>query len=148
MKTGGLGSRNAFKLTWDKLLMVLIIKGLSTSDQNDISKRFDTLEMSFENLSLFMQTMSVVSENSSSHINSISTVRKKNFANLAKSKQNSASIVDGKCKRCNGDSENHVRDVSTSNMCQMRFCTKCHQFFHTRDKCRIKFDNVVQENKP
>ena len=147
MKTGGLGSRNAFKLTWDKLLMVLIIKGLSTTDQNDILKRFDTLDVSFDNLSLFMQTMSVVTENSSSHINSISTVRKKNFANLAKSKQTSASIVDGKCTRCNGDSENHVRDVSTSNKCQMRFCTKCHQFFHTKDKCRVKFVNVVQENK-
>ena len=94
-----------------------------------------------------MQTMSGVTENSSSHINSISTVRKKNFANLAKSKQTSASIVDGKCTRCNGDSENHVRDVSTSNKCQMRFCTKCHQFFHTKDKCRVKFVNVVQENK-
>ena len=108
MKIGGVGSRNAFKLTWDKLMIVLIIKGLSTTDQNDILKRFDTLDVSFDNLSLFMQTMSVVTENSSSQINSISSVRKKNFANLAKSKQNSASIVDGKCTRCNGDSENHV----------------------------------------
>ena len=103
-------------------MIVLIIKGLSTTDQNDILKRFDTLDVSFDNLSLFMQTMSVVMENSSSHIYSISTVRKKNFANLAKSKQTSASIVDGKCTRCNGDSEYHVKDVSTSNKCQMRFC--------------------------
>ena len=64
MRTGGLGTRNAFKLNWDTLLMVLIIKGLSISDQNKILERFDTLEVSFDNLSIFMQTMSVVSENS------------------------------------------------------------------------------------
>ena len=26
----------------------------------------------------------------------------------------------------------------------MRFCTRCHQFFHTKDKCFVKFVNVVQ----
>ena len=76
MKTGGVGTRNSFKLTWEKLMIVLIIKGLSTTDQNDILKRFDTLDVSFDNLSLFMQTMSVVTENSSSHINSIVSNRK------------------------------------------------------------------------
>ena len=30
----------------------------------------------------------------------------------------------------------------------MKFCTKCHQFFHTRDTCRTKFVNVVQGNIP
>ena len=70
MKTGGVGTRNSFKLTWNKLMIVLIIKGLSTTDQNDILRRFNTLEVSFDNLSLFMQTKSVVTENSSSHINS------------------------------------------------------------------------------
>ena len=60
MKIGGVGTCNAFKLTWEKLMIVLIIKGLSITDQNDILKRFDTLDVSFDNLSLFMQTMSVV----------------------------------------------------------------------------------------
>ena len=36
MKTEGVGTRNSFKLTWDKLMIVRIIKGLSTTDQNDI----------------------------------------------------------------------------------------------------------------
>ena len=30
----------------------------------------------------------------------------------------------------------------------MKFGTKCYQFFHTRDKCRVKFVKVVQENMP
>ena len=77
MKSGGVGTEISFKPTWDKLLIVLIIKGLSITNQNYILFRFNTLEVSFDNLSLFMQTMSVVSENSSSHINSISSIRKK-----------------------------------------------------------------------
>ena len=60
MKTGGVGTRLSFSLTWDKLMIVLIMKGLPTADQNDILHRFDTLEVSFDNLSLFMQTLSVV----------------------------------------------------------------------------------------
>ena len=57
MKTGGVGSRHSFKLTWEKLMIVLINKGLSTTDQNDILHRFDALEVSMNNLSLFIQTM-------------------------------------------------------------------------------------------
>ena len=129
VKTGGVGTRLSFKLTWDKLMIVLIIRGLPITDQNDILRRFKTLELSFENLSLFMQTMSVVSENSSSHINSISSICKKNTANLAKSKLKTASVVDGNCTPCNGDSPMHLNKVSASNKCDMVFCTKCQQFF-------------------
>ena len=77
MKSGGVGTRLNFSLTWDTLMIVLIIKGLSTADQNDILRKFDTLEVSFDNLSLFMQTLSVVSENSMSHVNSIISKRQK-----------------------------------------------------------------------
>ena len=62
METGGVGTRLSFSLTWDKLMIVLIMKGLSTADQKDILRKFDTLEVSFDNLSLFMQTLSAVSE--------------------------------------------------------------------------------------
>ena len=74
IKTGETGSRHSFKLTCDKFLIVLIMKGLPTTDQNEILRKFDTLEVSFDNLALFMQTMSVVSENNLSHINSISFI--------------------------------------------------------------------------
>ena len=36
MKSGGVGTRLSSSLTWDKLMIVLIMKGLSTADQNDI----------------------------------------------------------------------------------------------------------------
>ena len=62
MKTGGIGTRLSFSITWDKLRIVLIMKGLPTADQNNILRKFDTLEVSFDNLSLFMQTLSAVSE--------------------------------------------------------------------------------------
>ena len=133
-------------------MIVLIIKGLSNTDQNEILRRFNTLEVSFDNISLFMQTMSVVTENSSSHINSINSnvkdIRKKNMANLAKSKQNSVSVVNGRCTRCDGNSPKHIQEVSAANNCQMWFCTKCHKFFHTKDTCKLKFVNVIQENMP
>ena len=57
MKTGGVGTRVSFSLTWDKLMIVLIMKGLPTSSQNDILYKFNTLVVSFKNLSLFMQTL-------------------------------------------------------------------------------------------
>ena len=72
--TGGVGSQNHFSLDWEKLLIVLILKGLPISDQNDILKRFNTLEVSFINLSKFLQTLSVVSGNSNAHnVNAINS---------------------------------------------------------------------------
>ena len=38
MLTGGLGSRSAFSLTRDKLIIVLVLKGLTDSDQSNILK--------------------------------------------------------------------------------------------------------------
>ena len=73
LKTGWVGTRQDFALTWEKLLIVLIMKGLPTTDQNDILRKFDTLEDSFDNLSLFLQTLSAVAENNTSHINAITS---------------------------------------------------------------------------
>ena len=63
MITGGVGSKHQFSLNWDKLLIVLILKGLPVGDQNKILEKFDTLEVSLANLSKFLQTLSVVSGN-------------------------------------------------------------------------------------
>ena len=49
MVTGGVGSKNNFSLDWDKLLIVLILKGLPVGDQNEVLKKFDTLEVSLAN---------------------------------------------------------------------------------------------------
>ena len=45
MITGGVGSKHKFSLDWDRLLIVLILKGLSVGDQNKILEKFDTLEV-------------------------------------------------------------------------------------------------------
>ena len=39
MVTGGVGSKNSFSLDWERLLIVLILKGLPVSDQNKILKK-------------------------------------------------------------------------------------------------------------
>ena len=49
MLTSGVGSKHQFSLDWDKLLIVLILKGLPVGDQNKILERFDTLEVSLTN---------------------------------------------------------------------------------------------------
>ena len=43
MITGGVGSKHQFSLKWDKLLIVLILKGLPVADQNKILGKFDTV---------------------------------------------------------------------------------------------------------
>ena len=121
------------------------MKGLPTTDQNDILRKFDTLEVSFDNLSLFMQTLSAVAENNTSHINSI-TSKKKQTPNLAKSRLKTASIINGHCTRCHGDRQQHLDEVTASNRCNMPFCTNCYQFFHTKNTCKGGFVNTVQEN--
>ena len=39
MMTGGVRSRAAFSLAWDKLIIVLVLKGLTNNDQCNILKR-------------------------------------------------------------------------------------------------------------
>ena len=46
MITGGVGSKHQFSLDWDKLLIVLILKGLAVGDHKKLLKRLDTLEVS------------------------------------------------------------------------------------------------------
>ena len=60
MKTGGVGTRLSFALTWDKLIILLVMKGLPTADLNDILLKFNTLELLFNDLSWFMHTLSAI----------------------------------------------------------------------------------------
>ena len=54
MITDGVGSKHKFSLDWDKLLIVLIPKGLPVGDQHKILERLNTLEVSLANLSRFL----------------------------------------------------------------------------------------------
>ena len=104
MVTGGVGSKNNFSLDWERLLKVVILKGLSVSDQNKILKKFETLEVSVVNMSKCLQTLSVVSGNNSSQgVNSISS-NQNNSPNFIKSKMKTASMADGCYTRCGGNS--------------------------------------------
>ena len=110
METGGLGTRLSFALTWDKLITLLVMKGLPNADLNKILLKFNTLELSFNDLSSFMHTLSAISENSSSKNNSIISKQQKNAPNLAKSRLKTASVVN-----CNENNQNHLDDVAASN---------------------------------
>ena len=118
------------------------MKGLSGADQNEILRKFDTLEVSFTNLSIFMQTLSIVSENNTSHVNTINS-KSKNSPTLVKSKLKSAAVVNGVCTRCNSNRKHHIDSVQALNKCDMSFCTICNKFVHTNEQCRGGFVNVV-----
>ena len=138
MLTGGVGSKSNFSLDWDKLLIVLILKGLPVGDQNEVLKKFDTLEVSLANLSKFLQTLSVVSGNSSNQgINSISS-NSNNSPNFVKSKMKTASIIDGHCTRCSSINPSHINRVRSRKICNMPYCHRCDQFFHDDKRCKKK----------
>ena len=117
MLTGGVGSKHKFSLDWDKLLIVLILKGLPVGDQNKVLEKFDTLEVSLTNLSKFLQTLSVVSGNTSNQgINAISS-NSNNSPNFVKSKLKTATISNGQCTRCSSTKPFHHNKVrSEKNM--------------------------------
>ena len=47
---GGIGTRTSFNLSWDKLTIKLVIKGLSNADQCKIFCCFDIFNISMDNL--------------------------------------------------------------------------------------------------
>ena len=141
MITGWVGSKHQFSLDWDKLQIVLILKGLPVGDQNKVLEKFDTLEVSLTNLSKFFQTLSVVSGNTSNQgINAISS---SNSPNFVRSKQKRATINNGLCSRCNSSKPFHLNKVRSENICNMPYCTKCDKFYHLSKNCRAKKTKVL-----
>ena len=57
MLTGGVGCRASFYLSWDKLIIILTIKGLSNANQCEILCCFDTFHISMDNLIKFLLTL-------------------------------------------------------------------------------------------
>ena len=142
METGGLGTRLSFALTWDKLIILLVMKGLPNADLNKILLKFNTLELSFNDLSSFMHTLSAISENSSSKNNSIISKQQKNAPNLAKSRLKTASVVN-----CNGNNQNLLNNVAASNKCNKTINTTDYQSFHTKSEGKVGFVDAVHKHE-
>ena len=87
MLTGGVGSRTSFSLTWDKMIIVLVLKGLSNNDQSELLRCFDSFDVSMENLTEFLLTLSAIASNSSNHSVNTITFKKKNSPGKAKHKE-------------------------------------------------------------
>ena len=58
MKLGGIGQLPNINLNWDRLMVVLCMKGLPVHIQIKILKKFDTTECSIHDLSRFLDTLS------------------------------------------------------------------------------------------
>ena len=61
--TGGIGTKESFDLSQDRLIIILVIKGLNNSDQNEIVHKFDTFDINNDNLMCFLSTLTTVSAN-------------------------------------------------------------------------------------
>ena len=58
MKTGGIGQQPNIVLSWDRLLVVLCVKGLPSHLQIELLKKYDTIECSVDDLLRFLDTLS------------------------------------------------------------------------------------------
>ena len=58
MRSGGIGEQPNINLNWERLLIILVVKGLPNNFQIELLKRFDTLECTLENLTQFVDTLS------------------------------------------------------------------------------------------
>ena len=65
---GGIGARTSFNLSWDRIMIILVIKGLSNSDRCEILCRFGTFNISMDILNKFLLTLISVASNNSSVI--------------------------------------------------------------------------------
>ena len=69
--------------------------------------------------------------NSGQGVNSI-TSNQNNLPNFINSKMKAASIADGCCTRCGGNSVSHTNKVKADKTCIMPYCQLCDQFFHIK----------------
>ena len=123
--TGGLGSKEAFNLNWDRLIITRTIKGLPDSAQLELLKQFNTFDVNLDNLNHFLNTLSTASSSSKSNNNKISKLKKVTKKQMKQAKYNvnpvvnstyaskaantNASVRDWKCSRGQTDRAWHLR---------------------------------------
>ena len=74
--TGGLGTQEAFDLSWDRFIIILTIKGLPDVAQLELLKITDTFYVNLDNLQRFLDTFLTASSSSKNNINKISISKK------------------------------------------------------------------------
>ena len=120
----------------------------------ELLKRFNTYDVSLENLQKFLDTLSTASFTSKSNINKIykpKKVSKKQNKQVkgnvnpvgpssiaARAANPSAAGKDGKSSCCLSDRLWHIKSVKRRGSCTHEFCKLCDQFFHSENKCHSK----------
>ena len=129
MRTGGIGEEPNINLGWERLLIVLVVKGLPNHLQVELLKKFDTLECTLDNLSCFLDTLS----QAKSVGGAINVIGKKISP---KKKPASTTISSKKCTVCNSSNPKHMEYVkNNSGVCTSQQCTFCQKFFHSASNC-------------
>ena len=140
--TGGIGSWKIFNLNWDHLMVILVVKGVDQAAQIELLKKFDSFEISPENLNHFLSTMTTANSGNYSNVNTISkgssTNKNSNKTSISlavKAANPSASIKNGKCTRCSSNRPDHRLSVKKTGLCNSEFCGLCNRFFHSPSNC-------------
>ena len=107
MRTGGIGKEPNINLGWDRLLIVLVVKGLPAHLQVELLKKFDTLECTLDNLSRFLDTLS----QAKAFGGAINVIGKKNSPKK-KSALTTNSLT--KCLVCGTSNPKHVEFVKNN----------------------------------
>ena len=127
MRSGGIGIQPHINLTWERLLIILVVKGLPNNFQIELLKRFDTLECTIENLTRFLDTLS----QSKSLGGEVHIIKKNSPPHKPVTKSN----LEG-CKKCKGTDSRHLEEVKkNSGVCIRKPCDVCKRFFHTAATC-------------
>ena len=134
MRTGGIGEEPNINLNWERLLIVLVVKGLPNHLQIELLKKFDTLDCTLDNLSRFLDTLS----QAKSVGGEINAIRKKISPKKKPTSDSSSSISSSskRCTVCNSQKPRHIEDVkNNSGVCTNQPCTFCKKFFHSASNC-------------